>query len=508
MIADVTNHSFKEKTGYHYFDLVEKADGSNSLVTKMAGKAWGAGGIRIREFEHITGQRFTNNINVLIRVQVNFHAVYGLSLELQDIDTHFTIGVLEQQRQTTLAQLVANNPAVIRKVGDRYITRNAELPLPKVIQRIAVVSSKTSAGNEDFKHTLMNNSYGYRFAIDDYFTIVQNDAYASDFLERLIDVFKSGIAYDAVVINRGGGAQTDFLMFDNYKIGLAVARFPIPIITGIGHQKNETIADLMAHTQTKTPTQAAEFIIAHNKRFDDSLLQLQQRILIKTQQLFSNRFQQLTQYNSSIVNNTRTLLNEYKDALVGLNQIVVNDSKQILFDQKNKLLLVGSTLTSKPRIITGNKQNDLQNIMQNILSFQKSYLKNQRGYLQHYVSVINMMSPANILKKGFALVKINGEISSDPDKLTTGSAFDVILSNQTIHSTVESKTPYNGKDFNLWSRVQWTRSNCERYRKRIGVGGCIGAKSKTGVGINYLLPNQTAQYWNRSEQDYYADGIE
>ncbi len=449
VIADVTNHSFKEKSGYHYFDLVEKAEGSNTLVTKIAGKAWGYGGTRIREFEHITGQRFTNNINVLIRVQVNFHAVYGLSLELQDIDTHFTIGVLEQQRQTTLAQLVANNPTVIRKVGDRYITRNAELPLPKVIQRIAVVSSKTSAGNEDFNHTLLNNPYGYGFAIDDYYTIVQNDAYAQEFLERLIDVFKSGIAYDAVVINRGGGAQTDFLMFDNYKIGLAVARFPIPIITGIGHQKNETIADLMAHTPTKTPTQAAEFIIAHNKRFEDALLQLQQSILIKTQQLFSVQFQQLSRLNTSIVNCSRTFIADYKDALVGINQIVVNDSKRILYQQRNKLSFVASTLIAKPRVITGNKQNDLNNLLYNIMSYQKSYIKNQRGYLQHYVSVINMMSPANILKKGFAIVKIDGEVTSNADKLLPGSNFDVILSNQTIHSTVESKTPYHGKEFNL-----------------------------------------------------------
>jgi exodeoxyribonuclease VII large subunit len=357
--------------------------------------------------------------------------------------------VLEQQRQTTLAQLVANNPTVIRKVGDRYITRNAELPLPKVIQRIAVVSSKTSAGNEDFKHTLLNNPYGYGFAIDDYFTIVQNDAYAQEFLDRLIDVFKSGIAYDAVVINRGGGAQTDFLMFDNYKIGLAVARFPIPIITGIGHQKNETIADLMAHTPTKTPTQAAEFIIAHNKRFEDALLQLQQSILIKTQQLFSVQFQQLSRLNSNIVNCSRTFIADYKDALVGINQIVVNDSKRILYQQKNKLSFVASTLIAKPRVITGNKQNDLNNLLYNIMSYQKSYIKNKRGYLQHYVSVINMMSPANILKKGFAIVKIDGEVTSNADKLLPGSNFDVILSNQTIHSTVESKTPYHGKDFNL-----------------------------------------------------------
>lgn len=386
---------------------------------------------------------------MLVRVKVTYHVVYGLSLEVQDIDTHFTLGVLEQQRTLTLANLVSYNGDVIKKVGDRYITRNAQLPLPLVIQHVAVVSSKTSDGNNDFKHSLMNNAHGYRFHIDEYHTKVQNDANAPEFLQCLLDVFNSGIAYDVVIIIRGGGTQTDFLIFDNYKIALAVARFPIPIITGIGHQKNETITDLMAHTRTKTPTEAAEFIVAHNKRFHDELLQYQQRILIKTQQLFSVQFQQLSKLNSSVVNSSRTLINEHKEDLLNIQQMVLNEAKQILYQQKSSLSFMASTLISKPRIITSNKQNDLMNMKHNLVSYQKSFVKNQGGYLQHYVSVIKLMSPENILKKGFALVKVNGKIISDPLQLKTGSHFDVILAKQQIHSTVQSKTPYNENDFDV-----------------------------------------------------------
>lgn len=449
VIADITNHSFKEKTSYHYFDLVEKAENSNELLAKISGKAWGTGSTRIREFERITGQKFTNNINVLIRVKVNYHIVFGLSLDIQDIDPNFTIGVLEQQRQATLASLVANNPGVISKVGDRYVTRNAKLPLPQVIQRIAVVASKTSAGNEDFKHTLLNNPYGYRFEIDDYHTVVQNDANAQQFLERLIDVFRSKIPYDVVVINRGGGAQTDFLIFDNYKIGLAVAKFPIPVITGIGHQKNETIADLMAHTQTKTPTKAAEFIITHNKQFEDSILNFQKAVLIRAQQIFSANYRGLTTMNTFIVNNSRTFLNDYKDALVSRNQIVINKTKSLLFQHKSKLSLIASTLVSKPKIMAGNKLNDLANTISNINSFKTGYLRNQSGYLRHLVSVINLMSPNNILKKGFAIVKYNGEVTSDPDIFKPGSEMEVILSNKSIRSKVTSKTNHDGSEFNI-----------------------------------------------------------
>ncbi len=449
VIADITNHSYKEKTNYHYFDLVEKAQNSNQLLAKIAGKAWGFGSKSIGEFEKVTGQKFTNNINVLVKVKVAYHIEHGLALDIQDIDKNFTIGVLEQQRQATLANLLVNNPDVIAKIGDRYETRNSKLALPMVIQRIAVVSSKTSAGNEDFKHTLLSNTYGFKFEIHDYHTVVQNEANAMQFLERLIDVFRSNIKYDAVIINRGGGSQTDFLIFDNYKIGLAVARFPIPIITGIGHQKNETITDLMAHTQTKTPTKAAEFIIAHNRVFEDNILNFQNAILIKSQQLFSSYYQNLTALNTFIINKSRTFLYDYKDSLIKINQIVINKTKTLLSDQRNSLSFLASTMITKPRVITGNKLNDLTNIFNNIVSFKSSFLRNHRGYLGHFVTVINMMSPNNILKKGFAIVKSKGEITSNPEIFVPGSEIEVILLDKSIKSTVKSKSNHNGNEFNI-----------------------------------------------------------
>jgi exodeoxyribonuclease VII large subunit len=449
IVADVTNHNFKEKSNYHYFDLVEKAEESNELISKISGKAWGNGSLKIKQFERITGQHFTNNINVLVNVRVSHHVVYGLSLDILDIDPNFTIGVLEQQRQATLARLVEENSDVVAKIGDRYVSRNSKLPLPLVIQRIAVISSKTSAGNEDFRHTLVNNPYGYRFEIHDYHTIVQNEAYAQQFIQSMIDVYNSRIPYDVVVINRGGGAQTDFLIFDNYKIGLAVARFPIPIITGIGHQKNETIADLMAHTQTKTPTKAAEFIITHNKMFEDSLVHLQKTIIIKAQQTFSANFQQLATLNTSIINRARTSINRRKDELAEQNRIVTGRTSALLTDKRSELAFIASSLVSKPRIITGNRMNDLSNMFDNIVTFRTSFLRSHRSYLQHYVSVIRLMSPESILRKGFALVRKAGTITSDPSLFTPGTEMEVILSEKSIKSVVQSNEKYHGGEFDL-----------------------------------------------------------
>jgi exodeoxyribonuclease VII large subunit len=449
VVADITNHSFTPQKNYHYFDLVEKNPRSNDIIAKISGKAWGQGSARIENFEKVTGQRFTNNINVLVNVSVNFHPVFGLQVNVHDIDTNFTLGVLEQQRQATLERLVAENPGFIRKTGEQYFTRNNQLGLPIVIQRIAVITSVNSAGGEDFKHTLTNNAYGYQFYIDFYYTEVQGEVNAEQFLNKIIEVFKSEKPYDVLVITRGGGAQTDFLIFDNYNIGRAVAKFPIPVITGIGHQKNETIADLMAHTQTKTPTKAAEFIIAHNKAFEEKILSNQKLVLIKTQQLISGHFQTLALHASTVVNVSRDTISNHKDGLVHINQVTINVSKTILFKNRASLMGISSQLGSRPKMILQNLNRDIQNTIGNLSTFNFQYLKNQRASLAHFVSVINMMSPENILKKGFAIVKVKGKVTSDPGKISVGEDLDIILSDTQIKTTVRQKTKYDGTDFKL-----------------------------------------------------------
>lgn len=445
IVADVTNHSYKADKRYHNFDLVEKDSNSNNIIAKISGKAWGNGSMAISDFEKNTGQKFTNNINILAQVAVEYHPLYGLSVNVIDVDTNFTLGVLEQRRNETLRRLVAQND-YIEKIGESYQTRNSLLKLNSVIQRIALLSSANSAGSEDFKHTLEVNNFGYKFFVTDYNTIVQGENNSKLFLNKLIEIYSSNVHYDAVVITRGGGAQTDFLIFDDYEIGRAVAKFPIPIITGIGHQKNTSIVDLMAHTQTKTPTKAAEFIIAHNRSFEQNILSFQKSIVIKSQQMFLHNFQLLGSLNISIVNNTRDILAKRKDDIVAVNQVTINSSKTILFNNRKQLVQTTSQILSKPKIILYNRINDIKNTIQNLKTFNTLYQKNKRGYLGHYISIIKMMSPENILKKGYAIIKVNNEITSNPDDLKIGKDIEILLSDTIIKTTVKQKTKYNGKD--------------------------------------------------------------
>jgi len=427
VIADISNYTYKTQRNYHYFELVEKDSASSRVVARIAGRAWGNASLHIRNFEKTTGQQFKNDINVLVQVSVQYNPSFGLQLNLLDIDTSFTLGKFEQQRKETLERLVRENGDFIQQNGEQYFTRNKGLKFNRVLQRIAVLSSDTSAGFQDFKHTLEHNPFGYHFDVDDYFTLVQGEGNARQFISRLIAVFESEKQYDALVIIRGGGAQSDFVMFDNYELNRAIAKFPVPIITGIGHQKNETIADLMAHTSTKTPTKAAELLIAHNRRFEEQLLSMQQTVLIRTFQM----------------------INLQKDRLGQLNQLTINTSKNLLHEHHRLLMNRSNMLISNPRVLMANKQKDLGNLLINMKTYSRMYFQNKQANIAHFESLVKMMSPQNILNKGFALLMQDGRITSDASAIEPGTELTVHLASAILKTTVKSKSTNNGNQFNL-----------------------------------------------------------
>jgi exodeoxyribonuclease VII large subunit len=447
VFADITDYNFKPDKNYHYFELVEKGD--QGMVTRIRAGAWGEGHLHIRQFEKSTGQLFKNGIHVLLKVTVDYHILHGLRLTLIDIDTSFTLGELEKQKAETIRRLLRECPEFIRMEGDTIITRNKGHLLKPVIQQIAVVSSKQSAGYEDFMHTLKMNGFGYTFFIDPYFSSVQGESNADEIFNRLIEVFQSRKEYDAVVIIRGGGSEMDFLIFNQYNLGRIVAKFPVPIITGIGHQKNETIVDLMAHTSTKTPTKSAEFIIAHNRSFEDRLVTMQKVIIIKSQQVFSLHQQVLTQAKTTVVNKSRDYIARYLQEMVKINRLITQNSAGIIHARRNEMVSLSGRIIAQPRVVVGNRRHEIEQLVANISTFRNQYLKNIHGFLNHYVSMIRLASPQQTLKRGFALVKIKGRIITDPGDIRKGEEISVILQQTEILSTVTGKKENNGSADNL-----------------------------------------------------------
>jgi exodeoxyribonuclease VII large subunit len=442
----VASHKYHAPKGFHYFDLVEKGD--RNLLAKVNAVAWTEGASRIREFERLTGQRFGDDIHVLVCVRVDYHPVYGLKLTLVDIDARFTLGQLEAQRQAVLERLLRELPNDVWLVGDRYKTTNAALRLPKVIQRIAVVASERSAGYEDFRHSLESQHHGFSFRLTPFDTLVQGPENAGAIVRRLNEIAGMPDAFDAVVIVRGGGAQTDLLIFDQYEVAAAVAALHIPVFTGIGHLRNETITDLMAHTASKTPTECAEHIIAHNRNFEDQLMALRQRIILRAQQQMNgaeraqrHTEQRLTQTVQWRLGDERTNNEQLMYRLFHAVRNRISEEKQTLGRSSIILSLTPERLV---RCDDALQQQTLQ------LNKQVRYtIEQQQRELTHLTSIIRLSSPDEALKRGFAILKKDGKIITDPSPLNPEDEIDIILKDTEITTRIIQKSPRNGNEFDL-----------------------------------------------------------
>lgn len=247
-LSDVrTNYS-----GHCYLEFVQKDPRGNSLVAKARGMIWSNIYVMLKPyFERETGQTFTSGIKVLVKVTVDFHELYGYSLTVVDIDPAYTLGDMARRRKE-----------IIRRLEEEgVLTLNKELEMPLLPQRVAVISSATAAGYGDFCNQLLNNSDGLVFYPHLFAAVMQGDKIEASVIAALNAIYKEVDRWDVVVIIRGGGATSDLSGFDTYDLAANCTQFPLPIITGIGHERDDTVIDMVSHTRVKTPTAAAEFLI-------------------------------------------------------------------------------------------------------------------------------------------------------------------------------------------------------------------------------------------------------
>lgn len=267
------------KGGHCYMDLIEKGDNA-LMAAKMRATCWRNRWQMLQPaFEQATGQNIKVGMQVLLQVEVVFHPVYGLSLNIYDLDATFTLGDLERQRQETIRQLQA----------DGVMDINRSHPFPTLPQRIAVISSESAAGYGDFCDQLKNNPGGYAFTPTLFPATMQGDTAAESIIRALNQIADRLDEFDVVVIIRGGGATTDMACFDNYLLASCCAQFPLPIISGIGHTRDVSIVDMVVHTAAKTPTAVAEVLITSLDRQAQILQDLLQRIRLQGQRQIEQR---------------------------------------------------------------------------------------------------------------------------------------------------------------------------------------------------------------------------
>jgi exodeoxyribonuclease VII large subunit len=253
----------KESRGHVYLTLVEKSADSDAVVAQSEAVLWATNLRRIvaNLGTSLVGQLLQEGIQLKIKAKVEFHERYGMKLSVDDIDPAHTLGLIEAQRREMLHQLEREG----------LVHLNAERPLPSVIQRIALISSATAAGLVDFTEQLSSNQYGYRFDLRLHEAAMQGRNMAEEVVQHFQNLHKKKSHFDVAVLVRGGGSRLDLADFDNYELAKAIALCPLPVLTGIGHEIDETLADLVAGMSLKTPTAVAEFIIQHNLAFEHKL---------------------------------------------------------------------------------------------------------------------------------------------------------------------------------------------------------------------------------------------
>ena len=267
--AELSEVRMHPATGHCYVEFVQKDPRGNNFVAKARGVIWSNVFRLLRPyFEESTGQAFEAGIKVLVQVSVSFHELYGFNLTVHDIDPTYTLGDMARRRREILKQLE----------DEGVLTLNKELPMPVLPRRVAVISSPTAAGYGDFRHQLEHNPRGYAFQVTLFAAAMQGDRVEASILEALDAINSRVEQFDVVVIIRGGGATSDLSCFDTYLLAAACAQFPLPIITGIGHERDDTVLDSVAHVRVKTPTAAAEYLIARMDEAADRLEQERQRL--------------------------------------------------------------------------------------------------------------------------------------------------------------------------------------------------------------------------------------
>lgn len=301
-IGELKMHS----SGHCYLEFVSYREKGHAVAAKARGTIWSSTFRLLKPyFETTAGVALASGLNVLVKVQVSFSPIYGLSLNVLDIDPSFTVGELELKRQQTIARLK----------DEGCFDMNSSLQIPSLPRRIAIISSPTAAGYRDFMKQLHGNEGGFRFHTELFSAQMQGEEAPGSIVAALEEIASRESEFDAVAIIRGGGAAMDLVCFDDYTLAVNIAQFPLPVVTGIGHDHDFHIADMVAHTWLKTPTAAADFFVDAFMQQYQFIMHLFQRISLTLAQKISIERQRLLQLHNSMAQSVAALVSRRRQEL-------------------------------------------------------------------------------------------------------------------------------------------------------------------------------------------------
>ncbi len=371
-------------SGHCYLEFVQKDTSGNNLVAKARGTIWNNVYKMLKPyFEEETGQAFASGIKVRVCVSVEFHELYGHSLTVVDIDPTYTVGDMVRKRREILRRLEEEG----------VLDLNKELDFPMLPQRIAVISSATAAGYGDFCNQLERNPYGLVFYPKLFPAIMQGERVEESIIAALDRIYAEMEHWDAVVIIRGGGATSDLSGFDSYDLAANCAQFPLPIITGIGHERDDTVIDIVAHTRVKTPTAAAEFLI-------------------------------------SCMHESALMLEDYTSRIIGGVEVRMECEKHRLERLTERI-----PMTTKMYLQRGYFK--IETIWQRLEAALQHRMMKETHHLSLLEQQVMAASPEHLLKKGYSITMLNGRAVTDASMLKKGDRIVTMLLRGKIESEIK-----------------------------------------------------------------------
>jgi len=392
--------------GHCYLELIEKDAKSDHITVRNKATIWSFTYRMLKPyFETATGEELHAGVKILIACTVEYHELYGLSLNISDIDPTYTLGEVALRRQQIINQLQEEGIADMNK----------ELELAIIPQRIAIISSATAAGYGDFLDQLQGNSFGYTFYHHLFPAIMQGDRSEQSLIEALDKVYQHIDQFDAVVIIRGGGATADLSCFDRYSLAAHCAQFPLPVLTGIGHQRDNTILDMVAHACLKTPTAVAEFLINRMQEAQGSLEEQKEnlvRLIDEISEKHADRLKELTRKLPQL------LLGRTTERKMQLERY------KLQLKQASNAMLTGKT-------------RKLSGYSQPLSGFASRIIREQHHLLDQKELQLKYINPLAILEKGYTMTYANGKRVTSVTEVQSGDRITTAFKDGSIESITE-----------------------------------------------------------------------
>lgn len=391
--------------GHCYLELIQKNE-AGVTVARLGAVIWASTFAHLDDvFYRKTGKHLASSMKVMVRVNANFHEQYGLKAVITDINPEFTLGDMERLKREIIARLKA----------DGVIDMNKQLSWPLAPQRIAVISARGAAGYGDFINQLHNNAFGLKFYTCLFEAVMQGANTVPSVIAALDRIAASEQMFDCVVIIRGGGSTSDLNSFDNYDLGANIAQFPLPVITGIGHDRDVTIPDMVSKLHVKTPTAAAQFLVQCGAAQLEHLGELATAVVGAARESMSHSREQLAYYGNYIPMTAQKLIETSRMRLVGYGQSIPVVLKSRLAAERSLLLHHQGTI----KTAVGN------------------HLERRRLLLASLGDKVSLLSPQNIINRGYSLTTINGHVVTSTTSLKAGDRIETSLKDGKITSIVE-----------------------------------------------------------------------